>query len=189
MELVNGFFLEPTVSLSGGEALAKMGIEGLRWQQQVMGGRPRFCWAIDICGAHEQMPQLTAHARARRAGLHPEQPVQASPSSGRESPDGSRIPTLVTGQYSDWSKDGIAQSIRGERTADAGATRRPAKVLCKKAANTPAGAPVLVLGGKGDYSLPPARNEQPSEFLGQWKEFAPDVPLRVFDVERVFRPT
>ena len=60
VELVNGFFLEPTVSLSGGEALAKMGIEGLRWQRQVMGKTPRFCWAIDICGAHEQLPQLNA---------------------------------------------------------------------------------------------------------------------------------
>ena len=33
VELVNAFFLEPTINLSGGEALAKMGIEGLRWQQ------------------------------------------------------------------------------------------------------------------------------------------------------------
>ena len=58
VELVNAFFLEPTINLSGGEALAKMGIEGLRWQQQVMGVRPRFCWAIDVCGTHAQMPQL-----------------------------------------------------------------------------------------------------------------------------------
>ena len=58
VELVNAFFLEPTINLSGGEALAKMGIEGLRWQQQVMGVRPRYCWAIDTCGVHAQMPQI-----------------------------------------------------------------------------------------------------------------------------------
>ena len=42
VELVNAFFLEPTISLSGGEALAKMGVEVLRWQQQVMGVRPAW---------------------------------------------------------------------------------------------------------------------------------------------------
>jgi hypothetical protein len=30
VELVNAFFLEPTINLSGGEALVKMGVEGLR---------------------------------------------------------------------------------------------------------------------------------------------------------------
>ncbi len=38
VELVNGFFLESTVNLSGGEALVRLGVEGLRWQQQVFGG-------------------------------------------------------------------------------------------------------------------------------------------------------
>ena len=32
VELVNGFFLESTTNLSGGEALVRLGIEGLRWQ-------------------------------------------------------------------------------------------------------------------------------------------------------------
>ena len=41
VELLNGFFLEPTINLSGGKALVKMGVEGLRWQQHVMGVRPR----------------------------------------------------------------------------------------------------------------------------------------------------
>src|SRR4030042_372389 len=42
VELVNAFFLEPTINLSGGEALVKMGVEGLRWPQQVFGVRPGF---------------------------------------------------------------------------------------------------------------------------------------------------
>ena len=58
VEAVNAFFLEPTVCLSGGEALVKMGVEGLRWQQAFLGVRPRFCWAIDVCGTHAQMPQI-----------------------------------------------------------------------------------------------------------------------------------
>jgi len=60
VELCNAFFLEPTINLSGGEALVKMGVEGLRWQQGVMGVRPRLSWMIDVTGVHEQMAQIVA---------------------------------------------------------------------------------------------------------------------------------
>src|SRR6266853_823306 len=42
VELVNAFFLESTINLSGGEALARLGVEGLRWYEQVFGMRPRY---------------------------------------------------------------------------------------------------------------------------------------------------
>ena len=58
VELANAFVLEPTVSLSGGEALVKQGVEGLRWYEQMMGQRPRHAWMIDVCGWHEQMAQI-----------------------------------------------------------------------------------------------------------------------------------
>jgi len=57
VEAVNAFFLEPTICLSGGEALVKQGVEGLRWQEALLGVRPRHCWMIDVTGMHEQMPQ------------------------------------------------------------------------------------------------------------------------------------
>jgi len=60
VELSNAFFLEPTINLSGGEALVKMGIEGLRWQQQVMEVKPRLSWMIDVIGVHEQMAQIVS---------------------------------------------------------------------------------------------------------------------------------
>jgi alpha-mannosidase len=60
VELVNGNFLEMTVNLSGGEALIKQGVEGSRWQEQMMGVHPRFMWIIDTCGFHDQMGQITA---------------------------------------------------------------------------------------------------------------------------------
>ena len=60
VECVNAFVLEPTVSLSGGEALVQQGVQGLRWYRQVMDLQPRFCWAIDTCGWHEQMAQIVA---------------------------------------------------------------------------------------------------------------------------------
>jgi alpha-mannosidase len=41
VELVNAFVLEPTVSLSGGEALVQQGVLGLRWYEQVLQQKPR----------------------------------------------------------------------------------------------------------------------------------------------------
>ena len=172
VEAVNAFFLEPTVSLSGGEALAKMGIEGLRWQEKMLGVRPRYCWAIDTCGVHDQMPQL-----CRLLGL--DALVYNRCSRGgksmfwSESPDGSRILTLAPGGYSSFSQvmGGKDKLTRKDLLSVEGS-------IAGKARGTPAGAPVLFLGGKGDYSLSPPRHELPSEFLDQWKAFRPDVPIR-----------
>jgi alpha-mannosidase len=173
VELVNGFFLESTINLSGGEALAKMGIEGLRWQQQVMGVRPRYCWAIDVCGTHAQMPQLCEqlglealiYTRCNRAGKS---------IFWSESPDGTRILTLVPGHYSDDIGGVYAarEPLTGAQLAGA------AKAISANLGQTPAGAPVLILGGQGDYSLAPARRENPTEFLQQWKKSYPDCEMR-----------
>jgi hypothetical protein len=173
VELVNAFFLEPTINLSGGEALAQMGIQGLRWQQQVMGARPRFCWAIDVCGMHAQMPQLCEQlgleALVYNRGNRSDKNIFWS-----ESPDGSRILTLVPGSYAD--DFGGAYAAR-ERLSQA-RLRRTASAISSKLGATPAGAPVLILGGQGDYSLAPARRENPTEFLQQWKLFRPDCEIR-----------
>ena len=172
VELVNAFFLEPAINLSGGEALAKMGIEGLRWQQSVMGVRPRYCWAIDVCGTHAQMPQLCdllgldalIYTRCNRSG----KTVFWS-----ESPDGSRILTLVPGHYSEdlggtyGAKEPLAESQ----------LRRAAKAIHSKLAATQENAPVLILAGQGDYALAPARKENPTEFLQTWKNFRPDCEI------------
>ena len=143
VELVNAFFIEPTINLSGGEALAKMGIEGLRWQQAVMGVRPRFCWAIDTCGTHAQMPQLCdllgldalIYTRCNRSG----KTVFWS-----ESPDGSRILTLVPGRYS----DNIGGTYGAKEPVTEGLMQAAAKAISTKVSSTPAGAPVLILGGQ-----------------------------------------
>ncbi len=173
VELVNAFFLESTINLSGGEALAKMGIEGLRWQQQVMGVRPRYCWAIDVCGTHVQMPQLCeqlglealVYTRCNRSGKTVFWSV---------SPDGSRILTLVPGHYS----DDIGGTYGATEPLNESQLKKAAKSIATKCASTPAGAPVLVLGGKGDYALAPARRENPTEFLQTWNKFSPDCEIR-----------
>ena len=173
VELVNAFFLEPTINLSGGEALAKMGIEGLRWQQQVMGVRPRYCWVIDICGTHAQMPQICdllgldalVYTRCNRAG----KTVFWS-----ESPDGSRILTLVPGHYS----EDLGGTYGAKQPLTESQLQRAAKAISSKVPSTPAGAPVLILGGQGDYALAPTRHENPTEFLESWKKFRPDCEIR-----------
>jgi len=188
VELVNAFFLEPTINLSGGEALAKMGIEGLRWQQQVMGVRPRYCWAIDVCGTHAQMPQLCEqlglealiYTRGNRSGKS---------AFWSESPDGSRILTLVPGHYSDNIGGAYAE---GQLLTEAQLGRVAKAISAKLAiappgwlaqyggvpARTPVGAPVLILAGQGDYSLAPARRQNPTEFLQQWRKSYPECEIR-----------
>ncbi len=187
VELVNAFFLESTINLSGGEALARMGLEGLRWQREVMGVRPRFCWTIDVCGTHAQMPQL-----CRELGLEALVYTRCNRSGKSvfwsESPDGSRVLTLVPGHYSD--DFGGAYAAAAPLTA--AQLKRVARAIADKTAAlptgmerygvqpaaAPVGAPLLILGGRGDYSLAPARRENPSEFLAQWEQAFPACPLR-----------
>jgi hypothetical protein len=172
VELVNAFFLEPTINLSGGEALVKMGVEGLRWQQQVFGVRPRFAWTIDVTGVHEQMAQIVSGL-----GLDAMVYTRDNPTGKTmhwfEAPDGSRCLAISPGHYSDWGQ------VFSTRTPLDSATLikllEDAKV---RAARTPAGAPVLVLGGSGDYSVAPACTSYPSAFLAQWKGAAPQTKLR-----------
>ncbi len=174
VEPVNAFFLEPSVNLSGGEVLAKMGIEGIRWQEKMLGARPRHCWAIDTCGVHDQMPQL-----CQQLGLDALVYVRCSPSPDKnifwsESPDGSRILTLV--------QSGYADNLAGLFTTRTAMTERQlyglSKGISSKLPRIPAGAPMLILGGWGDYSPPPRRKENPTEMLQAWKSFRPDCQIR-----------
>jgi alpha-mannosidase len=167
VELVNATFLEMTVNLSGGEALIKQGVEGLRWQEQVMGVSPRIAWTIDICGQHEQMGQICSglgleamvYCRMNRTG---------SRVHWAESPDGSRILALCPENYSDFGP------LFGSREPLAAADlRKLADALREKAKDNPPGLPILILGGYGDYNLAPVREEYPQQFLEQWKQVNP----------------
>lgn len=173
VELVNATFLEMTINLSGGEALIKQGIEGIRWQEQVMAASPRFAWTIDVCGTHDQMAQICAglgldamvYTRMNRTG---------STMHWAESADGSRILALCPGHYADFgplfgSKDPLTLE-QIQTLADS---------LQERAKTTPAGAPVLILGGHGDYNIAPRRKENPREFLDQWRQANPSAKLRI----------
>ena len=178
VELVNGFFLESTVNLSGGEALVRLGIEGLRWQQQVFGVRPRFAWCIDVCGTHPQMAQIT-RGLGLEALVYTRGNDTGSALHWLEAPDGTRALSISPGHYSDL---GDLFAATGPFTPAQAAELQ--KQLGERAKITPAGAPVLALGGYNDYNLAPRRAGNPSAFLREWHELDPGTEIRFTTLSR-----
>ncbi len=172
VELPNAFFLESTVNLSGGEALVRLGIEGLRWQQQVFGVRPRFAWCIDICGTHPQMAQITA-GLGLDAFVYTRGNDTGSAIHWLEAPDGTRTLAIAPGHYSDL---GNIFAATGPLSPEQIATLK--QQLEARAKITPQGAPVLALGGNADYSLAPKRPDYPTAFISEWREIDPGADVR-----------
>lgn len=163
VELPNGFFLESTINLSGGEALVRLGVEGLRWQQKMFGVRPRFAWTIDVCGTHDQMAQIAA-GLGLEAMVYTRKNPTGSAVHWSISPDGTRVLSLSPGHYNEFRTVMVAsERLTPAQISDV------EKYLAEKLKITPEGAPILVLAGSGDYSLAPLRKEFPSEFLEQWR--------------------
>jgi alpha-mannosidase len=178
VELVNAYFLESSINLSGGEALVRLGVEGLRWYQQVFGLKPRFSWNIDVCGTHDQMPQIAAGL-----GLEALVYTRGNPTGKTlywsESPDGTRILTLSPGHYSE-----AGSVFLSKEPLKSAQLQELEEFFAKKEPITPEGAPILVLGGADDYALAPLCKEYPSQLLRQWAEFAPDRKLRFTTLSR-----
>ncbi|MBS1857671.1 MAG: hypothetical protein JST11_20045 [Acidobacteria bacterium] len=172
VEPVNGFFLESTINLSGGEALVRLGVEGLRWQRKMFGARPRFAWTIDVCGTHEQMAQIAA-GLGLEAMVYTRRNPTGSAVHWSVSPDGSRILSISPGHYSEFHTVMAAREpLTPAQMAEV------EKAIENKRAITPEGAPILILAGAGDYSLAPARKQFPSEFLEAWKKDLAHPELR-----------
>ncbi len=193
VELCNAFFLEPTINLSGGEALVKCGVEGLRWQQAIFGVRPRLAWMIDVTGLHEQMAQIAAGL-----GLDGFVYCRHNPTGyaihWAESPDGTRALAVAPGRYSDWQPvfktavpltDKQLAELHADLKWRAEPTPLTPEEIQKNARpsggeprRAPAGAPLLLFGGNADYSLAPLYKSYPGEFLPQFRKIAPE-----FDVQ------
>ena len=171
VELVNGYFLESTINLSGGEALVRLGVEGIRWQKQMFGVHPRFGWNIDVCGTHDQMAQITA-GLGFDAFVYTRKNPTGSAVHWAESPDGTKALALSPGHYSELGVLFTAKERFTEKQLE-----EVRKEIAAKVPITPEGAPILILGGAGDYALSPARKENPTEFLRQWSEFQPGTDL------------
>lgn len=172
VELVNGYFLESTINLSGGEALVRLGVEGLRWYQQVFGLKPRYSWNIDVCGTHDQMAQI-ASGLGLEALVYTRKNPAGKTMYWTVSPDGSRILTLCPGHYSE------ASSIFETKTPlTSNELTKLEMFFGSKEAITPTGAPILVLAGSGDYALAPTVKQYPTELLKQWNQTVPDRSIQ-----------
>ncbi len=173
-ELVNAFFLEPTINLSGGEALVKMGVEGLRWNRQVMGIRPRLSWMIDVTGIHCQMPQIVS-------GLGLEGLVFARNNRAGENlfrwhaPDGSQTTGICIVHYCPpaWREFFKAQEplTRPQAAAMVEEVRERIKY-------NPANAPVLMPISGGDYGRAPLYDGQLEVIRKHFAALAPEIDLR-----------
>ena len=173
VELVNANFLEMTVNLAGGEALLKEGVEGLRWQEQIMGIHPRLMWVIDTCGLHDQMGQISS-GLGLEAMVYERMNKTGSTIHWAESPDGSRILALCPDGYASFSS-----FFSTKDPLSTGELQKLEDELGEWAKKTPDGAPVLVLAGSGDYSQAPLRKEYPKEFVEQWKQLFPQSKIHI----------
>jgi alpha-mannosidase len=180
VEVVNAFVLEPTINLSGGEALAQQGVQGLRWYKAVMGLKPRYCWMIDTVGWHEQMAQIVS-GLGLEAFVYCRLNPTALESKGNhaihwvESPDGTRAPALGLGHY----YRNFSKAFRSTGALTEQELRTEIESARKKQRGFPTVAPVLLLGGARDYSLPFAYEDYPAELIEAWNTEAPNLPIRM----------
>jgi len=174
-EFTNGFFLEPDINLSGGEALVTMGVLGLRWYEEVFGLRPRHCWMIDITGAHRQFPQMVGGLGMDSVFFNRNNPTRSA-AFWWVAPDGTHALALVNGRYSEF---GGKASLFGSREPLADEQYAAMyKAIEAKRKYSPSKATLFSLAGFGDYSLPPLRESYPAEFLREWSRRYPDVQMR-----------
>ncbi|WP_317891728.1 glycoside hydrolase family 38 N-terminal domain-containing protein [Acidicapsa acidisoli] len=162
--MVNGFFLESTINLSGGEALVRIGSEGLRWYEDIFGLRPRYAWCIDTCGVHDQMAQIVK-GLGMEAFIYTRKNPTGKTIYWTISPDGSRILTLCPGHYSEASSIYESKEVLTDMELDGLESQFAAKERI-----TPEGASILILGGGGDYSLAPPVKSYPTALLLQWQQ-------------------
>ena len=147
VELVNAMFLEPTINLSGGEALVRMSVEGLRWYERIFQVKPRYAWMIDVCGTHEQMAQIVS-GLGLDAMVYTRKNPTGKTMYWSVSPNGSKVLTLSPGHYSE------AEPIYSSKTPlTSDGLKKLEEHFESKEAITPSGAPILILGGGDDYSI------------------------------------
>jgi alpha-mannosidase len=170
-DLGSALYLNPTVSLTGGEALLRLGIEGIRWQEAEFGRRPRIGWMVDTIGLHRQMPQIASQLGIRGLIYARDNPT-ANHAYRWRSPDGSTVLAVGVGSYGGLPTvftatdrlrredvETIARAVQRQRDGDA------------------PGVPTLILATAGDYGRPPRYQRQAGRLVEQWDRQYPDIDL------------
>lgn len=180
VELVNAFVLEPTINLSGGEALVQQGVQGLRWYKEIMGTEPRYCWMIDTVGWHEQMAQIVSGLALEAFVYCRYNPTGSKSEQNRaihwiRSPDGTRTLALGLGHY----YRNFSEVFRTTGALTQEQLQAEIESAETKSKGFPAGAPVLLLGGARDYALPFKYENYPAELIEAWNSQASDLTIRM----------
>lgn len=183
VELVNAFFVESAMNLSGGEAIVQLGVNGLRWYEKFFGLRPRYGWMIDVVGNHRQMPQIVAGL-----GLDALLFCRNNPAKKTVfwwvAPDGTRALTICNAN----SYAELPEIFTTQQPLASAGLKKIAKVIDWKKAHSPSQKTLLALGGSGDYSLAPLYKEYPSKLLDQWKESYPHTDIRFCTLSDYVKP-
>ena len=180
VEVVNAFVLEPTINVSGGEALVQQGVQGLRWYTEIMGLRPRYCWMIDTVGWHEQMAQIVSGLDLDAFVYCRYNPTALQSEDGRaihwiQSAEGTRALALGLGHY----YRNFSKAFRATNALAQEELRAEIVLAGQKRKGFPTEAPVLLLGGARDYSLPFACEKYPADLIEAWNKEAPRLPIRM----------
>jgi alpha-mannosidase len=173
VELVNAFFSEATMNLTGGEAIVQLGVHGLRWYEKFFGLRPRHGWMIDLVGVHRQMPQIVAGLGLETLVFCRNNPAQKTV-FWWVAPDGTRTLTICNAN----SYNQVSEVFATKRPLDASQLAKIAELIKWKKEHSASRSTLLALGGAGDCSRAPAYRGYPTEFLRQWGQQHSDTEIR-----------
>jgi alpha-mannosidase len=183
VELVNAFFLESTMNLSGGEAIVQLGVHGLRWYDKFFGLRPKHGWMIDVVGNHRQMPQIVAGLGLETLLFTRNNPAEKTV-FWWVAPDGTRMLTICNAN----SYAELPEIFTTQQPLNSSQLAKIAKVIDWKKKHSPSQKTLLALGGSGDYSLAPLYQKYPTQLLQQWKEQYPEVAIRFCTLSDYVKP-
>jgi alpha-mannosidase len=190
VEAVNGMFFELSPNLSGGEAIVRMGVNGIRWQEQILGVRPRFNWLIDVTRMNEQMAQISA-GLGFEAQVYCRNNISNNLVHWAKSPDGTKLMSVVGNHYisNEWRTAQETGKLLPDSMLMTNAKLVKDGVILNienKEVTIPEWSPYLVLQGLSDYSLPPDDEKYPSSVINQWLRLYPNSTMRVTTFSEYF---
>jgi len=174
LEFANAFLLSGALGVTGGEALMRMGIEGIQWTDEVFGARPRTLWLVDSTGIPNQMPQIAEQLGVRGMVFSRNNPMPVNTFKWR-SPNGSVVPATVRASGTYTNLDAYFRLERRMNDRDMDTVR---SIVAQHRGREAPGVPTFLPVAAGDYGLPPQAARQATRLRERWQATAPDEPLK-----------